>query len=81
MRIFSWLTGKKDHHIKIKRDKRGKFCRLIVRGDEPKGEKMAAPGLSEIVTTILLSRSRKLADNVTENNALMANLRRRGYKH
>ena len=32
---------------------------------------MASPNLSEIVTTTLRNRSRKLADNVTENNAIM----------
>ena len=32
---------------------------------------MASPNLSEIVTTTLRNRSRKLADNVTENNAIL----------
>jgi hypothetical protein len=32
---------------------------------------MADPNLSEIVTTTLRNRSGKLADNVTENNALL----------
>ena len=33
---------------------------------------MASPNLSEIVTTTLRSRTGKLADNVTRNNALLA---------
>jgi hypothetical protein len=33
---------------------------------------------SEIVTTTLRNRSGKLADNVTENNALLMRLRKRG---
>ena len=39
---------------------------------------MAAPGLSEIVTTTLLNRSKQLADNVTNNNALLKKLKMRG---
>ncbi len=39
---------------------------------------MASPNLSEIVTTTLRSRTGKLADNVTRNNALLARLRERG---
>ncbi len=39
---------------------------------------MASPNLSEIVTTTLYNRSRKLADNVTNNNALLMRLERKG---
>lgn len=39
---------------------------------------MASPNLSEIVTTTLRNRSGKLADNVSENNALLMRLRKRG---
>lgn len=39
---------------------------------------MASPNLSEIVTTTLYNRSRKLADNVTANNALLARLESKG---
>ena len=39
---------------------------------------MATPNLSEIVTTTLYNRSRKIADNVTENNALLTKLKARG---
>lgn len=39
---------------------------------------MPSPNLSEIVTTTMYNRSRKLADNVTNNNALLARLERRG---
>lgn len=39
---------------------------------------MATPNLSEIVTTTIQNRSRKLADNVSENNALLARLREKG---
>lgn len=39
---------------------------------------MASPNLSEIVTTTLRNRSRKLADNVTNNNALLMRLKQRG---
>lgn len=39
---------------------------------------MASPNLSEIVTTTMYNRSRKLADNVTENNALLARLEKKG---
>ncbi len=41
---------------------------------------MAIPNSSwgEIATTTLYSRTRKLADNVTKNNALLARLSKRG---
>lgn len=39
---------------------------------------MASPNLSEIVTTTMYNRSRKLADNVTNNNALLKRLERKG---
>ena len=39
---------------------------------------MAAPNLSEIVTTTIRSRTKKLADNVTENNALLQKLKMTG---
>ena len=39
---------------------------------------MAVPNLSEIVTTVIQSRTRKLADNVTRNNALLAQLSSKG---
>ena len=39
---------------------------------------MATPNLSEIVTTTLYNRSRKIADNVTENNALLSKLQMKG---
>ncbi len=39
---------------------------------------MASPNLSEIVTTTLRSRTGKLADNVTKNNALLNRLKRKG---
>ena len=39
---------------------------------------MATPNLSEIVTTTLSHRSRKIADNVTENNALLSKLQMKG---
>lgn len=39
---------------------------------------MASPNLSEIVTTTLYNRSKKLADNVTNNNALLQRLERKG---
>ncbi len=41
---------------------------------------MASPNtdFSEIVTTTLRNRSGKLADNVTDNNALLTRLRKRG---
>jgi len=38
---------------------------------------MAAPGLSELITTTLRSRTRKLADNVTRNNAILRELDKR----
>lgn len=39
---------------------------------------MAAPNVSEILTTTLESRTRTLADNVSKNNALLFRLRERG---
>ena len=39
---------------------------------------MASPNLSEIVTTTLRNRSGKLADNVTNNNALLHRLNKKG---
>ena len=39
---------------------------------------MATPNLSEIVTTTLYSRSKQIADNVTENNALLSKLQMKG---
>ena len=39
---------------------------------------MATPNLSEIVTTTLYSRSKMIADNVTENNALLSKLQMKG---
>lgn len=39
---------------------------------------MASPNLSEIVTTTLRNRSGKLSDNVTDNNALLMRLKKRG---
>ena len=39
---------------------------------------MATPNLSELATTTLSRRSRKIADNVTENNALLAKLKMTG---
>ncbi len=39
---------------------------------------MAAPNLTEIVTTTLRNRSGKLADNVTNNNALLRKLKEKG---
>lgn len=39
---------------------------------------MASPNLSELVTTTLTNRSKKLADNVTNNNALLARLEKKG---
>ena len=41
---------------------------------------MASPNLSEIATVALRSRTGKLADNVTRNNALLARLKERGRK-
>ncbi len=38
---------------------------------------MASPGLSELITTTLRSRTHKLADNVTRNNALLRELSKR----
>ncbi len=39
---------------------------------------MASPNLSEIITTTLRSRSGKLADNVSNNNALLLRLKEKG---
>lgn len=39
---------------------------------------MASPNLTEIVTTTIQSRSKKLADNVSKNNAILARLNKRG---
>ena len=39
---------------------------------------MASPNLSEIVTTTLRRRSKSLADNVSQHNALLSRLRSRG---
>ena len=39
---------------------------------------MASPNVSEIVTTTAINRSKKLADNVTKNNALLRRLKERG---
>lgn len=39
---------------------------------------MASPNISEIVTTTIQSRSRKLADNVSKNTALLYRLKERG---
>lgn len=39
---------------------------------------MASPNLSEIVTTTLRNRTKKLADNVTDNNAALKHLSKRG---
>lgn len=39
---------------------------------------MANPGISELVTTTLANRSRKIADNVTKNNALLFTLKEKG---
>lgn len=39
---------------------------------------MASPNLSEIVTTTLRNRTGKLADNMTENNAILRRMKQRG---
>jgi hypothetical protein len=39
---------------------------------------MASPNVSEIISTTLNSRTKKLADNVTKNTALLARLRSKG---
>ncbi len=39
---------------------------------------MASPNLSEIITTTIRNRSRKLADNVSDNNALCQRLKAKG---
>src|SRR3990167_4358160 len=38
---------------------------------------MASPGLTEIVTTTLRKRSKKLADNVSDNTALLFRLKQK----
>lgn len=37
-----------------------------------------SPNLSEIVTTTLRNRSKKLADNITNNNAILRKLNSKG---
>lgn len=39
---------------------------------------MASPNLSEIITTTLRNRTGKLADNVTDNNAILYRMKQRG---
>ncbi|MBF0311513.1 MAG: phage major capsid protein [Magnetococcales bacterium] len=39
---------------------------------------MAAPGLSESVTTVLRSRAKKMADNISKNNILLNRLEKKG---
>jgi hypothetical protein len=39
---------------------------------------MASPNLSEIITTTLRNRTGKLADNVTDNNAILHRLKKKG---
>ena len=39
---------------------------------------MASPNLNEIVTTTLRNRSGKLADNITNNNALLSRMKKKG---
>ena len=39
---------------------------------------MASPNMSEIVATTLRNRSGSLADSVTDNNALLARLKKKG---
>lgn len=39
---------------------------------------MASPNISEIVTTTIRNRSKKIADNVSDNNALLYKLREKG---
>ena len=39
---------------------------------------MPSPNLSEIVTTTLRNRSKKLADNVSDNNAILSRLKQKG---
>jgi len=39
---------------------------------------MASPNLTEIVTTTLRRRSKTLADNVSQHNALLSRLRSKG---
>ncbi len=39
---------------------------------------MTSPNLSEIATTTLRNRTGKLADNVTNNNAILSRMNRRG---
>ena len=39
---------------------------------------MASPNLSEVATTSLRNRTKKLADNVSNNTALLMRLKQRG---
>jgi len=39
---------------------------------------MAFPNVSDIIATTIEKRSRKIADNVTKNNALLTRLQQRG---
>lgn len=39
---------------------------------------MASPNISEIATTTIESRTKKLANNVTKNNAILNRLDKRG---
>lgn len=39
---------------------------------------MASPNLSEIITTTLRNRTGKLADNVTNNNAILYRMKQKG---
>lgn len=39
---------------------------------------MASPTVSEIVTTTLRNRTGKLADNVTDNNAILRKMKEKG---
>ena len=39
---------------------------------------MAFPNVSDIIATTIESRSKKIADNVTTNNALLKRLQQRG---
>ena len=39
---------------------------------------MTSPNLSEVITTTLRNRSKKLADNMSDNNAILMRLKERG---
>ena len=39
---------------------------------------MASPNVTELATTTLRNRSRKIADNVTKNNAVLTKLKAKG---